>query len=57
MFRPQPGAAGEALVVPFSEGRRGLGVPRQQSEEMFEARRVKSEARRKLPEKRAQLLF
>ena len=52
-----PSAAGEALVVPFGEGRRLLGVPRQQGEEMFEARRVEPEARRELPQEGALLLI
>ena len=43
--------------MPFGEARRGLGVPRQQEEEMVEARGIKSEGRRKLPEKRTQLLL
>ncbi len=56
-FGARPGAAGESLLVPFGEGRRGLGVPWQQSEEMFEARGVESEARRELPEERAELVI
>ena len=41
----------------FGEGRRGLRVRRQQSKKVFETCGVKSEARRKLPQERAQLLL
>ena len=56
-FGPRPGAAGEPLVVLFGQGRSGLAVPRQQGEEMIEARRVKPEPRRELPEERPELLL
>jgi hypothetical protein len=44
-FGPRPGAAGQAVVVPLGERRRGLGVARQQREEIIETLAVKFKTR------------
>ena len=56
-FGPRPGAAGEPVVVAAGERGGRLRVARQEREEMVETLGVKSEARRKLPQERAQLLL
>ena len=52
-----PAAVGEPLAAAFGEGRGGFGVARQQCEEMVEPLGRETEARRELPQHRAELLF
>ena len=51
-----PGAIGEPVATAFGKGRGGVGVARQQREEMIEPFGGEAEARRELPQHRAELL-
>ena len=52
-----PGALGEPVAAPFGEGGGGLGVARQQCQEMVETLGIEAKGRRELPEDRAELLL
>jgi len=52
-----PGALGEPVAAPFGEGGGGLGVARQECQEMVEALGIEAKGRRELPEDRAELFL
>jgi len=52
-----PGAIGEPVATAFGKGRGGVGVARQQREEMIEPFGGEAEARRELPQHGPELLL
>ena len=52
-----PGTLGKPVAAAFGEGGSGLGIARQQGEEMVEAFGIEAEIGRELPQARAELLL